>query len=202
MGKTFSPTIDEVVKRLSKLPGIGKKAAMRLAVHLLEQPDSEIQALAEAILQIKKKVSLCSVCGSWSEIDPCTICQSSTRDRSVICVVETPADVLAFENSGFKGLYHVLGGCLSPLDDIGPDQLRIKELLHRLQRETIQEVILAMNPTTEGETTAIYLYKVLETLQVRVTRIGFGIPIGSDVRLADEESLSQSLLGRKDMRSS
>lgn len=202
MSKSFSPAIDEVVKRLSKLPGIGKKAAMRLAVFLLEQPQSEVEALANAIQQIKKQVTVCSICGGWTETDPCSICQSPSRDRSLLCVIETPADVIAVENSGFKGVYHVLGGCLSPLDDIGPEQLRIRELLTRIQNEKFKEIIIATNPTTEGDTTALYLHKILENLNVKVTRIGFGIPIGSDVRLADEETLTQSILGRKEMRSS
>lgn len=200
MTKSFSPALDDVVKRLSKLPGIGKKAALRLAVHLLELPQTEVDALSDAIRQIKKQISECSICGSWTEQDPCAICTSVKRETHLICVIETPADVIAIENSGFRGYYHVLGGCLSPLDDIGPEQLRIRELLQRIHQGQYSEVIVATNPTTEGDATSLYLLRLLESIDIKVTRIAFGIPIGSDVRLADEESLSQSLSGRKDMR--
>ncbi len=192
-----SPALEEAVKRLAKMPGIGKKAAMRMAVYLLETAPEEVDALAEAIRNVKRSIGVCSICGNWTEVDPCVICESPLRDRSTICVVETPADVLAVENSGFRGLYHVLGGALSPLDEIGPEQLRFRELVARLRQGQVQEIIAATNPTAEGDATAMYLSRLLEPLQIKVSRIGFGIPIGADVRLADEETLSHSMKSRR-----
>ncbi|MDK9700506.1 MAG: recombination mediator RecR [bacterium] len=194
-----SPALEEVVKRLSKLPGIGKKAALRMAVHLLETPIDDVEALAEAIRNVKRKIGFCSICGNWTERDPCPICDSLQRDSSLLCVIETPADLMAVEQSGFRGLYHVLGGALSPLDDIGPEQLSFRALMHRIEQGKFLEIIAAMNPTAEGDATAMYLARLVAPLNIKVTRIGFGLPIGSDLRLADEETLSYSLKGRREL---
>ncbi len=197
--KITSPALEEAVKRLAKLPGIGKKAALRMAVHLLEASPEDVEALVAAIKNVKKSIGVCSICGNWTEKDPCVVCESPLRDRSVICVVEAPADVLAVESSGYKGLYHVLGGALSPLDEIGPEQLRFRELMKRLQAGDVREIIAATNPSAEGDATAMYLARLLEPLQIKVTRIGFGLPVGSDVRLADEATLTHALQSRREL---
>lgn len=197
--KISSPALDEAVKRLAKLPGIGKKAALRMAVYLLEASNEDVEALAEAIRSVKSAIGACTICGNWTEQDPCAICESPLRDQSTICVVETPADVLAVENSGFRGLYHVLGGALSPLDDIGPEQLRFRELIKRIQAGSVKEIIAATNPSVEGDATAMYLAKLMNPLQIKVSRIGFGIPVGADIRLADEETLSHSIKSRREL---
>ena len=197
--KVTSPALDEAVKRLAKLPGIGKKAALRMAVHLLEAKSEDVEALAEAIRNVKRNIGVCTICGNWTEQNPCVICESPLRDRSVICVVEMPADVLAVESSGYRGLYHVLGGALSPLDDTGPEQLHFRELMNRLQAGDVREVIAATNSSAEGDATAMYLARLLEPLQMKVTRIGFGLPVGSDVRLADEMTLTHALQARREL---
>ena len=195
--KLNSPVLDELVLQFAKLPGIGRKAALRMAIHLLESADDEVEALADAIRNVKRKISVCTICGNWTECDPCPICESPSRDRSTICVLESPADLLAVERSGYRGLYHVLGGVLSPLDDVGPEHLRLRELMKRVQDGGISEIIVATNPTAEGDVTALYIAKLLEPLAMPVTRIGFGIPVGADVRLADEVTLAHAMQSRR-----
>jgi len=190
-------SVEQLVEQFAQLPGIGRKTAHRLALYVLKMEREEIVILAKALVNVKDKVRYCSVCSNITESDPCRICSNTRRDRHVICVVEEPSDVLALEKTNeFKGLYHVLGGALSPLDGIGPDDLRIKELLGRLSGAGMEEIILAMNPNVEGEATTLYLSKLIKPLGVRVTRIARGLPVGSDLEYADEATLSRALEGR------
>ena len=192
----LSNSLQRAVEELSKLPGIGKKSAQRLVFFLLKLPRDEVIALAKSLVDVKDKSSYCSVCFNITETNPCSICTNDKRDRSLICVVEEANDVVAFEKTGeFKGLYHVLGGALSPLDGIGPDDLRIKELLSRINEE-VKEVILANNPNVEGEATALYLSKLIKPLGIKMTRIARGIPVGTDIEYADEITLTRALEGR------
>jgi recombination protein RecR len=192
----FSEAVERAIHELSKLPGIGRKSAQRHVFHLLKTPLAEVEALSQALLDLKHKVQHCSICFNITEQEPCAICRNEGRDRSIICVVEEPNDVLALEKTGgYRGLYHVLGGCLSPLDGIGPNDLKIKELLARLQAG-ITEVIVATNPSTEGEATAFYLTKLIKPLEIRLSRIAQGIPMGADIEHADEVTLSRALDGR------
>jgi len=203
------PVIVEPVARLieefSRLPGIGPKTAQRLTYYLLRAPAEQARALAEALIAIKEKVTFCSVCYNITTDDPCELCTSSARDHSMICVVEDPLDVLALERTGeYKGLYHVLHGALSPMDGIGPEELKIEGLLRRVQQAKeagvpVQEVILATNPNLEGEATAMYLYRLLAPLGVRVTRLARGLPVGGDLEYADEVTLSRALEGRREL---
>lgn len=189
-------SVEQLAEQFAQLPGIGRKTAHRLALYVLKMEREEVATLAAAILNVKEKVRYCSVCSNITEADPCMICSNTKRDRSLICVVEEPSDVLALEKTHeFKGLYHVLGGALSPLDGIGPDDLRIKELLPRISNG-VEEVILALNPNVEGEATTLYLSKLLKPLGVKVTRIARGLPMGSDLECADEATLSRALEGR------
>jgi recombination protein RecR len=195
-----SPALETVIERLSRLPTIGRKTAQRLALFLLKQPREDVMALAEAIGTLQQRVRTCTVCSNITEVDPCPICRDTRRDQSVICVVEEPNDVMVIERTNeFKGLYHVLGGALSPLDGVGPDQLKVQELLSRLRTDhdfSVREIILAMDPNVEGEATTLYLAKLLSPLVDRVTRIARGIPIGSDLEFADEATLARALEGR------
>jgi len=178
------------------LPGVGQKSAQRHVFYLLKAPQEDVEALAQALLDLKSRVRYCSVCFNITEQDPCSICRDENRDRSVICVVEEPHDLVAFEKTGdYKGLYHCLGGVLSPLDGIGPDDLHIKELLARID-ENVKEIIIATNPSTEGEATAFYLAKLLRPFNLKLTRIARGIPVGSDLEFADEITLTRALQGR------
>jgi recombination protein RecR len=189
-------SIEQLAEQFAQLPGIGRKTAHRLALYVLKMEREEVSALAQALVNVKDRVRYCSVCSNITENDPCAICSNPKRDRSAICVVEEPNDVLALERTHeFKGLYHVLGGALSPLDGIGPDDLRVKELLPRV-KNGIEEVILALNPNVEGETTTLYLSKLLKPLGITVTRIARGLPMGSDLEFADEATLSRALEGR------
>jgi recombination protein RecR len=191
-----SESVERLVSHLSHLPSIGRKTAQRLALHILRLPQADAESLAAAILEVKQKVRYCSVCSNITEADPCAICASPKRDRSLICVVEDPSDVIALEKTNeFKGLYHVLGGSLSPLDGVGPEDLKIKELLGRIS-DGVQEVILAMNPNVEGEATTLYLTKLLKPLGVKVSRIARGLPIGGDLEFADEATLARALEDR------
>jgi recombination protein RecR len=191
-----SESVERLVSHLSHLPSIGRKTAQRLALHILRLPQADAESLAAAILEVKQKVRYCSVCSNITEADPCAICASPKRDRSLICVVEDPSDVIALEKTNeFKGLYHVLGGSLSPLDGVGPEDLKIKELLGRIP-DGVQEVILAMNPNVEGEATTLYLTKLLKPLGVKVSRIARGLPIGGDLEFADEATLARALEDR------
>lgn len=185
------------IEELSKLPSIGKKTAQRLALHLLKTDKEDVDALVKAIEDLKTKLRFCSRCFNLSEDDLCEICKSTKRDRSMICVVEEASDVIAVEKTHeFNGLYHVLGGVLSPLSGISPDSLNIKELIKRFGNEDIREVILALNPDTEGETTSLYLAKLIKPLGIKVSRIARGLPIGGDLEFADEATIGRAVLGR------
>lgn len=191
-----SVSMEKAISELSKLPGIGRKSAQRLVFYLLKTQPHEVRSLAEAIIAIKEKINFCTVCFNITETEPCKICTSETRDRSIICIVEEANDVLAIEKTAkFKGLYHVLGGALSPLEGIGPDDLHIRELLARLNGST-EEVILATNPNTEGEATALYLEKLIRPFSLKMTRIARGLPVGGALEYADEITLTRALEGR------
>ncbi|WP_376795216.1 recombination mediator RecR [Thermogemmatispora sp.] len=203
----LAPPVAALIEEFSKLPGIGIKTAQRLTFHVLRSPTDQARRLAEAILRVKESIIYCSHCFNITEHDPCSICEDPQRDRHVVCVVEEPLDVLALERTGaYKGLYHVLHGALSPLEGIGPDNLRIKELLERVRHEEIQEVVLATNPNFEGEYTANYLVSRLKELkptlaprQLRITSLARGLPIGGDLEYADEGTLRRSIEGRLDL---
>jgi recombination protein RecR len=191
-----SESVEHLVEEFAQLPGIGKKTAQRLALFILKMPREKVVTFAQALVNIKDRVRYCSICSNITESDPCFICSSPKRNRVVICVVEEPNDVMAIEKTHeFHGLYHVLGGALSPLDNIGPEDLKVKELLARIT-DDIEEIILAMNPNVEGETTTIYLSRLLKPLGVKLTRIARGLPIGGDLEFADEATLSRALEGR------
>lgn len=190
----------ELVAALQRLPGIGAKSAQRLAYHLLKTPREEIDALAAAMLSVKDRVTYCSICGNITDVDPCSYCTSPDRDGRVVCVVEQPENVSAVERTrGFRGRYHVLMGTISPLQGVGPDDLKIKSLLTRVAAGDITEVILATNPTVEGEATALYLARLLKPLGPRVTRIAMGIPVGSDLDYTDEFTMSKAMEGRREL---
>jgi recombination protein RecR len=190
-------SLEKLIEEFSDFPGIGKKTAQRMAFFVLKQRKEESEALAQAILEVKSKVRYCSFCFNITEDDPCAICQDVKKDRSTICVVEEANDVVALEKiNQYKGLYHVLGGVLSPLDGIGPEDLKVKELLSRLKDKQIKEVILATNPSTEGEATAIYLSKLIKPLGMKVTRIARGLPAGGELEYADQTTLANALEGR------
>ena len=190
-------SLEKLIEEFSNFPGIGKKTAQRMAFFVLKQRKEESEALAQAILEVKSKVRYCTICFNITEDDPCAICQDVKKDRSTICVVEEANDVVALEKvNQYKGLYHVLGGVLSPLDGIGPEDLKVKELLSRLKDKQIKEVILATNPSTEGEATAIYLSKLIKPLGVKVTRIARGLPAGGELEYADQTTLANALEGR------
>jgi recombination protein RecR len=185
-----------LTEELSKLPGIGHKSAQRLALHFLKVPKDEVVALANALLGVREKMKYCATCWTFTEADPCAICSSPKRNASIICVVEEPSDVIALEKTReYAGLYHVLGGSLSPLDGVGPEDLRVKELLERM-KPGVEEIILALNPNVEGEATTIYLTRLLRPLGVKITRLARGIPIGGDLEMADEATLIRALEGR------
>ena len=197
---TYAPPLARLIEELGKLPTVGPKTAQRLAFHMLSMSVQDAEALAEAILECKRRIRHCSVCGNITEADPCVLCTNPQRDRSVICVVEDARDIAAMERTReFKGVYHVLQGAISPLDGIGPDDLRITELLHRVSTGEVHEVIVATNPRVEGEATALYLSKVLKPLGVRVTRIAHGLPVGGDLEYADEVTLARALEGRREL---
>ena len=194
----------EAVKKLNaefqKLPGIGRKTAERLVYSLLKSKNRLAASLARALNDLVEKVILCKVCGGITESDPCSICSSEKRDRTIVCVVEQPLDIALLERSGgFKGLYHVLMGTLSPIDGIGPESLRIKELAERIKKDGIKEIIVATNPTTDGEATAIYISKVMRPLGAIITRIARGVPVGSDLEYVDEITLFKALEGRREI---
>ncbi len=191
--------IDDLASEFARLPGIGRKTAYRLTHHLLKSPPEEAGRLAKAIVTMAERVKRCTICGNLGEVDPCEYCSNPARERTVICVVEEASDIAAIEGSGgYRGLYHVLGGCLSPLDGIGPEELRIDELRDRLDGE-VSEVILATNPSVEGEATATYLHKVLAARGVEVTCLARGLPVGGDLEYADGVTIAQALAGRRDM---
>lgn len=189
--------LDEIIDSFSRLPGIGKKSAARIANSLLSADTGFMQRFSAQIATLQERIRPCSVCGSWTEKDPCPICSDTLRDRSVICVVEQPQDVQTIESSHtFRGLYHVLGGVISPLDGVGPSQLRISELHQRVSTGEVSEVIIATNPTVDGDTTALYIQKALESSGVRITRLASGIPAGGDLEYVDRLTLDRSFRGR------
>lgn len=190
----------KLVEQFRRLPGIGPKSATRLAYYVLEMEKSQAQALAQAIIEAKDRIGYCSVCYNFTDTDPCKICQAQSRDHTVICVVEEPRAVAAIERSrDYRGLYHVLHGALSPLDGVGPDDIRIKELLQRLQSGDIKEVIMATDPDVEGEATAMYLARLLKPLGVKATRIAHGLPVGGDIEYVDEVTLSKAVENRREL---
>lgn len=197
-----SGAIEALVEEFAKLPGIGRKTAQRLAMHILQQRRTEVEKLATALIDVKDKVTRCSVCQNITDVgtDPCRICTSKGRDRTVICVVESPTEVLALEKTGhYKGLYHVLHGVISPLDGVGPDDIKVRELLSRLHPGAdgeVREVVLALNPTVEGETTSLYISKLLKPLGIVVSRIARGIPVGAELEFIDEATLARAMEGR------
>jgi len=197
---TYAPPLQHLIEELGKLPTIGPRTAQRLAFYMLSMSQQDAEALAAAILEAKRLIRHCSVCGNITDVDPCALCTNPQRHRSVICVVEDPRDVAAMERTReFSGLYHVLQGAISPLDGVGPDDLRIAELLQRVAGGEVQEVIIATNPRVEGEATALYLSRVLKPLGVRVTRIAHGLPVGGDLEYADEVTLARALEGRREL---
>ncbi|WP_376791663.1 recombination mediator RecR [Thermoflexus sp.] len=194
------PPIARLIEALVKLPGIGPKTASRLAFYLLRAPDEEVMALAEALRELKQQTRLCEVCFNITDESPCAICRDGRRDHGLICVVEEPIDVLAIERTGeYSGVYHVLHGVISPMDGIGPEHLRIRELVDRVRRDAPREVILATNPSLEGENTAVYIHRLLTPMGVRVTRLARGLPVGGDLEYADEITLVRALQGRQEM---
>ncbi len=195
----FSPAVENLVAQLSKLPGVGTRTAQRLAFHLLQRPKGEALALAQAIAEVKERVRFCRECGNLTEEEVCGICTDARRDHTIVCVVEQPADLISLERTHeYRGLYHVLGGALSPLDGVEPEHLRIQELLRRVERNGVAEVVLATNPNMTGEATAAYLADRLRG-RVRVTRLASGLPVGGDLEYADEVTLGQALEGRREM---
>lgn len=189
--------ISKLVGLLSRLPGIGRKTAERLAYHILKEDGAFGQSLARAILEMKERVRFCSICGNLTELDPCSICRNAHRNRRLVCVVEEAKDIWSIEKIGtYNGVYHVLMGALSPLDGIGPEKLRIQELLHRVKADAVEEVIIATDPNVEGDATALYLSRLLKPLGVRVTRIASGLPVGGDLEYADSLTLSKAIMGR------
>jgi recombination protein RecR len=196
----FAPSISRLIDELKRLPGIGQKTAQRLAFFLLRADRDQALALSNAIREAKENIRECSICNNITDNDPCLFCASASRDRRVICVVEDATNIQVVERTRqFNGLYHVLGGALSPLQGIGPDQLKIKSLIERLKGGTVEEIIIATNPTAEGEATAVYLSKLIKPLGVRVTRIAMGIPVGSDLEYADEITMLKAMEGRRDL---
>ena len=192
--------LKKLAEQLQRLPGIGAKSAQRLAFHVLKTPREEIDRLAEAMREVKDRVTYCSTCSNITDTDPCYFCTNTERDARIICVVEEPENVTAIEKThGFKGKYHVLMGALSPLHGVGPDDLKIRGLLTRVGAGGVEEVILATNPNVEGEATAIYLAKLLKPLGVRVTRIAMGVPVGSDLEYADEMTMGKAMEGRREV---
>lgn len=196
----YALPIANLIDQLSKLPGIGRKTAQRLAFFILDMENSEAEKLANSIIQAKEDIKLCSVCCNLTDVDPCNICSDTSRDKSLICVLENAKDVIAMERSKeYKGEYHVLHGVISPMDNIGPNDIKIKELLQRLSSDDVKEIILATNPTVEGEATALYIAKIIKPLGVKVSRIAHGIPVGADLEYFDEVTLSKAMENRRQL---
>lgn len=195
----YGNPINTLIEQLSRLPGIGDKSAQRLAFHIINMSSEEAKLLSDAILNAKKEIKYCSVCCNLTDSDPCRICSSTKRDKTTIMVVEDPRDMAAYEKTGeYKGLYHILHGAISPLKDIGPEDIKIRELLSRVDESTA-EVIIATNPTVEGEATAMYISRLLKPVGVKVSRIAHGVPVGSDLEYVDQVTLSRALEGRREM---
>lgn len=198
--KYYAKPLSKLISELSKLPGIGGKTAQRLAFYILSMDDKDAIAIADAIIDAKKNMKYCSECGNLTDIDPCGICSDTTRDKGIICVVESPKDVSAMERiKEFKGLYHVLHGAISPMDGIGPEDINLKQLIIRLQQNNVTEIIMATNPNIEGEATAMYTARLIKPSGIKVTRIAHGIPVGGDLEYADEITLSKALEGRREL---
>ncbi len=196
----FPASLENLIDRFASLPGIGRKSAQRLAFHVLALPDEEAVAFADAITEAKKSVRCCRICQNLTEGDICAICASDRRDKSTICVVSEPRDVLSIERAReYNGTYHVLHGVLSPMSHVGPDDIRIKELLTRVAENDVEEVIMATNPDTEGEATAMYISRLLKPFQIKVTRLAYGIPVGSNLEFADDATLTRAMEGRTEM---
>lgn len=195
-----SESLETLIEELTKFPGIGRKTAQRLALYILKQPKEEVEKLVQAIINVKEKIKYCSICYNITETDPCPICSSPKRDKTTICVVEEPMDVLAIEKTNeYNGLYHVIGGVLNPLEGIGPDALKIKELIHRFSSGGIKEVIIALNPSVEGETTSIYIANLIKPFGIKVTRIARGLPIGTALEYADIATIVRAIENRTTM---
>jgi len=193
----YTKSMSKLIFALKKMPGVGPKSAERMAFHILRLPHSEAKSLAYSILKVKESIKFCKTCGNLSEEDLCSICDNPLRDKSIICVVEQPTDIISIEKSGaFKGLYHVLGGSLSPLDGVGPENLRMKELLGRARTQKAEEIIVATDSDSEGETTALYVARLLKKEKIKVTRIAYGLPMGSNLEYADQLTLAKALKGR------
>ena len=200
MAKNSIVPLTELIAQFERLPGIGRKTAQRLAYSILEQPPERAEKFAEALVNARRKIHFCKVCQALTDMDTCAICADTERDHSVICVVAEPKDVMAFERTlEYNGTYHVLHGVISPLDGIGPEQLRIKELMARLSDSGVTEIIMATNPTVEGEATASYLSRLIKPLGIKVTRLAYGIPVGGDLEYADEYTLARALEGRNEI---
>ena len=196
----YSPSIEKLIESFEKLPSIGHKTAIRLAYHMLDMSDDEIKEFTSSITDAKQKLKYCSICFNISDTDPCPICSDTKRDQSTICVVEDVRDIMAMERTNeYKGVYHVLHGTISPLNGIGPDEIKIKELLNRIRDNEIKEVIIATNPRVEGEATSIYLSKLLKAFNIKVTRIAHGIPVGGDLEYTDEIRLMKAMEGRREI---
>lgn len=199
-GASTPEPIQRLIEAFHRLPGIGPKSAQRLAYHILRASEQEASALAQAVLDVKQRIRLCSQCLNITEADPCSFCQDSRRDRTVVCVVEQPLDVLAIERSGgYRGLYHVLHGVLNPMDGVGPEHIHVRELVVRLQAGDIQEVIMATNPSLEGEATAMYIQRLVGPAGVKVTRLARGLPSGADLEYTDDVTLARALEGRQEI---
>ncbi|MDO4869522.1 MAG: recombination mediator RecR [Bacillota bacterium] len=198
--KYYAKPLNRLINELSKLPGIGGKTAQRLAFHILSMEDRDAMALAEAISEAKRNMKYCSVCGNLTDEDPCAICSDDTRDKSMICVVESPRDVIAMEKiKEYRGYYHVLHGAISPMDGIGPNDINLQSLITRLQDEAVKELIIATNPTIEGEATAMYIARLIKPSGIKVSRIAHGIPVGGDLEYADEVTLLKAVEGRREL---
>lgn len=193
-------SLNELINQFSRLPGIGRKTAQRLAFSILEQPPERAKQFAEALINAREKIHFCKVCQCFTDLDVCPICADAQRDGSVICVVEDPKDVMAFERTReYSGVYHVLHGVISPLDNVGPDDLKIKELMSRLSGGEVKEIIMATNPTVEGEATASYISRLVKPMGIKVTRLAYGVPVGADLEYADEYTLARALEGRNEI---
>ena len=198
--QTYSGPISTLIEEFSKLPGVGRKTAQRLAFHVINMNMNDVESLSKAIVEAKKEIKYCSICYNITDKDPCSMCSNKNRDSSVICVVEDPRDVAAMERTKeFNGQYHVLNGVISPMDGIGPDMIRIKELVQRLGNQDVREIIMATNPTIEGEATAMYIARLLKPMGIKVTRIAHGLPVGGDLEYADEVTISKALEGRREI---
>ncbi|MBR6564807.1 MAG: recombination protein RecR [Clostridia bacterium] len=200
MAKNSIIPLNELIAQFERLPGIGKKTAQRLAYHILEQPPERAEKFAEALVNARQKIHFCKECQAFTDLEKCAICSDELRDRTTICVVAEPKDVMAFERTReYTGLYHVLHGVISPMDNVGPESLKIKELMARLASGTVKEIIMATNPTVEGEATASYISRLVKTMGIKVTRLAYGIPVGGDLEYADEFTLARALEGRNEI---